>query len=382
MRHARPAFSALSAQVWRAAVFAVLFTLGAGLLALALPFVVMHAIEAAERRQSLDGLLFIAGLGMVAAMLRSVLLAARDRLLLQAALWLDHIAGSAVLTDRLDRGVMPEALDADRTALDRCVQAIAGPAVASLLDALAAVVPLTLLFLIHPALGAVSLLFVASFVASALVRARASILAHSKAASARAAADRAWRTAAANGPMIAARRMSAGIVADWETLSRVAVVSAYGFARPARQMAAILRAVDLASCVVIAMAGVCLVQSDSLTLAGLAAAVVLHVMLTRAVLSAHDRVPELAGLEAALLHLGASPVAMADRAAPVVPTTQATATQATAPVTQAPVAATPTHVPPRIPAHPARPTFEPAAPLPTARPPAAYGIGGAYRGGL
>jgi ABC-type protease/lipase transport system fused ATPase/permease subunit len=381
MRHARPAFSALSAQVWRAVAFAALFTVGAGLLALALPFVVMHAIEAAERRQSIDGLLFVAALGLAAAVLRSILLAARDRILLQAALWLDHTAGSAVLTDRLDRGVMPEALDADRTALDRCVQAISGPAVASVLDAMAAIVPLTLLFIIHPALGAVSLVFVAGLIASALVRARAAALAQGKAASARAKADKAWRTAAANGPMIAARRMSAGVVADWETLSRAAVIGAYGLARPARQMAAILRAIDLISCVAIAIVGVWLVQSDSLTLAGLAAAVVLHVMLTRAVLSAHDRVPELAGLEAGLQHLNATPAAMADRTAPVA----TTAAQPLAPPIEA--IPMPTHAaveaqPSRRPTHPARPVFETAAPLPTARPPAAYGIGGAYRGGL
>jgi ABC-type protease/lipase transport system fused ATPase/permease subunit len=373
MRIGRPVFLTLSAQVWRVTAFAVLFTFGAAVLALALPVILMHAIEAAERRASLDGLLLVAAASIAAALLRSALLAARDRILLQAALWLDHTAGAAVLTDRLDRGVMPENLEADRAALDRCVQAIAGPAAASLLDAMAAIVPLAMLFLIHPALGTVSLLCAASLIASALARARASAVAHARAAATRAAADKTWRTAAANGPMIAARRMSAGIVADWETLSRAAVIATYGLARPARKMAAILRAIDLVSSVIIAVVGVWLVQSNSLTLAGLAAAVILHVTLTRAVLSAHDRVPDLAALEAGLKHLNAVPAAMADHITPRAPPVQALAT------VTAPQSPPQSHA---MPTHPARPTFEPATPLPIARPPAAYGIGHQNRGAL
>lgn len=389
MRHARPLFSALTAHVWRATGFAALFTAGAGVLSLALPLLVVHAIEAAERRQSLDGLLLVAAVGLAAALLRSVLLAARDRILLQAALWLDHTAGAAVLSDRLERGVMPDALDRDRAALDRCVHAIAGPAVAALLDALAASVPLVLVFMIHPALGAVSLLVAAGLVASAVVRARACAHGLRTAGGARdiadkAWADKAWRTAAANAPMIAARRMSAGIVADWETLNRAAVVSAYTLAGHGRRVAALLRVADLTSSAVLAIVGVLLVLSDSLTLAALAGVVVLHTMLVRSVLSALDHVPELAALEAGLQHLGTSPAAMVDRALPSQPMAQSTTPAQMQPLAVA--SATPASVSNKNPTHPARPTFEPAAfepatPLPTARLPAAYGATGAYASG-
>ncbi len=390
MRLARPAFTALSAQVGRAAIVAAAFTLAAAVLALALPVVVLHAIEAAERRQSLEAFACVAAVGCVAALLRAALLAARDRMLLQAALWFDHTAGSAVLTDRLERGVMPDALEADRAALDRCVTAISGPAVASLLDAMAAIVPLAVLSAIHPALGAVSLLCVAGLIGSALVRARAAAAASGTVASTHAAADKAWRTAAANGPMIAARRMAAGIVADWATLHRTAIVGSYGLARPARRTAAVLRAVDVGSCVVTAIAGVWLVLAESLTIGGLAAGVVLHMTVTRAVLLAHDRVPELAGLESGLQHLAASPVAMADRAAPHAPEARRSAPAIVAapasidqPGAQIDMgmaggmagASQATQM------HPARPTFRSAAPLPTARPPAAYGTVGRQHGG-
>ncbi len=384
MRHARPAFAVLSAQVWRATAYAAMFTFGAAMLALALPIVVMHAIEAAEHRASLNGLLLVTAAALAAAVLRSVLLAARDRILLQSALWLDHTAGAAVLADRLDRGVMPESLDADRAALDRCTQTIAGPALSALLDAVAGVVPLIVLFVVHPALGAISLLWFVCLITSALLRARAAALAHAKAASARAAADKAWRTAATNAPMIAVRRMSGGIVADWETLSRAAIVATYNLARPARQLAAIMRAIELGSCVIVAVVGVWLVQSESLTLAGLAASVVLHVTLTRAVLSAYDRVPDLAALEVGLRHLNAAPVAMADRGAP-------RSQPIVAPQACQPSASPNPHIPAQpssaqsMPTHPARPTFQPTAPLPTARPPSArppatFGITSPYRG--
>jgi ABC-type protease/lipase transport system fused ATPase/permease subunit len=386
MRHARPAFSALSAQVWRATAIAVLFTVAASVLALALPLVIMHAIEAAERRQSIHGLALIGLIAVGAAVLRSILLAARDRILLQSALWLEHTAGAAVLSDRLSRGVMPETLAADRAALDRCARAIAGPAVASVLDTIAAAVPMAVLFAIHPALGVISLLCVSGLIASGLVRARASAASFAKIAATRAAADDAWRTAAANGPMIAARRMSSGIVADWTTLSRAAVVGAYGLARPGRRMAAVLRAIDMVSCIFIACVGVALVHADSLTVSSLVGALLLHITASRAILAAHDRVSELAACEAGWAHLSAPAAAMADRAVtndpPAAMTAAPSVGQVSAQAAPMPIPAAVTVGSQRPSAHPARPVFDnPAfetsafaasAPLPMARPPAAY----------
>ena len=322
-----------------------LFTVAAGLLALALPLVVMHAVEAAERRTSFDALLLVAVAAVMAAFIRAVLLGARDRILLQAALWMQHTAGRAILSDRLDRGVNPETLEADRTALDHCVRALSGPGVPALLDAAAAVVPLSLLFVLHPALGSVALVALAVVVASALRRARSTAAALTKAAATQAAADRAWRLAAANGPVIAARNMSAGVVADWETCSRGAVNAAYAVARPAHMISWIVRGIEIVSSIAVSVVGAWLVQTESLALAGLAAAVVLHVMLIRAALGAHDTVPDLASLEGALQHLTAEPLSMASAARP---------------------SAEPTRVAQSPPLH-----------VPAARPPASYGMSAA-----
>lgn len=325
MRHARPAFSALSAQVWRATAYAAVFTLAAALLGLAMPLVAMHAVDAAERRASFNGLLLVGSFGVAAALLGAMLLAVRDRILLQAALWLEHTAGAAVLADRLDRGVMPDTLIADRAALDCVAHAVSGRALAAALDTVAAILPLVAMFALHPALGAVSLLAVAVSMAATLVRARASGAAHARANAARAAADKAWRTAAANGPMIAAHRMSAGIVADWEALNRATVVAGYGIAGPTRRMAALQRALHLSLWVLLGIVGVTLVQGDSLTLAGLAAAAGLHFLLTRPLLAVHDCMPDLVALEAAVQHLNRAPTAMADRAPPLASTVPADA---------------------------------------------------------
>ena len=213
MRRARPAVQMILAEAGRATAVAGLFTLVAGVLAMALPLLVMHAVEAAERRTSFDALLMIAAAALAAALVRAVLIAARDRMLLQAALWMQHRAGRAILSDRLERGVMPETLEADRTALDHCVRALSGPAVSAFLDAATAIVPLTLLFVLHPALGAVSLCALAVIVASGLGRVRTTSAALAKAVTTETAANRAWRLAAANGPVIAARNMAAGVVA-------------------------------------------------------------------------------------------------------------------------------------------------------------------------
>ena len=207
MRRARPIIQIIFTQAKRAAISAGLFSLAAAVLALALPLVMMHAVEAAERRTSFDALLLVAGVALVAGILRAVLLAARDRILLQAALWLQHTGGHAVLSDRLDRGVLPETLEVDRRALETCVRALSGSAVPALLDALAAIVPLAVLFVLHPALGAVSLIALVAIVASGMRRARSALSGNARAAATQVIADHAWRLAAANGPVIAARRM-------------------------------------------------------------------------------------------------------------------------------------------------------------------------------
>lgn len=316
MRRTRPAFQAILAQARRATAVAGLFSLAAAILALALPLLVMHAVEAAERRTSIDALLLVAAAALAAGIIRTVLLVARDRMLLEAALWMQHTAGRAILMDRLDRGVMPETLEADRRALDLCVRALAGPAVSACLDAIVAIVPLVLLFVLHPALGAVSLVAMVAVVASGLRRARRSAGAVIEAAATQAVADQAWRLAAANGPVIAARNMAAGVVADWDVQSRAAVSAAYLVAKSGRVTSWLVGATEIVSSIAVVIVGAWLVQSDHLGLAGLAAGVVLHVLLIRAALGAHATVSDLAAAESALQHLSIEPRAMASAARP------------------------------------------------------------------
>jgi biotin carboxyl carrier protein len=224
MHTAGPLFCQVRRALWAA------FLLGgcAALLQLALPLYVLHAL--AEGVAPADRALRLIVLTLIAAAAvatRLLVLAARDRILVRAGLWLDHTLSQQVLENGASLSVACAQEQAD--ALARLRHALVARALIPALDApWLGVLLLVLLGLLHPLLAAVAGVhaLALALVAWALSAPEARLAQQARAQAACAAS---WRQAAG-----AERREPAlflAAVRQWERMSRAQIAEAYPLQR-------------------------------------------------------------------------------------------------------------------------------------------------------
>ena len=218
----------LICQVRRALWAAFLLGGCAALLQLALPLYVLHAL--AEGVAPADRALRLIVLTLIAAAAvatRLLVLAARDRILVRAGLWLDHTLSQQVLENGASLSVACAQEQAD--ALARLRHALVARALIPALDApWLGVLLLVLLGLLHPLLAAVAGVhaLAVALVAWALSAPESRLAQQARAQAACAAS---WRQAAG-----AERREPAlflAAVRQWERMSRAHIAEAYPLQR-------------------------------------------------------------------------------------------------------------------------------------------------------
>jgi ABC-type protease/lipase transport system fused ATPase/permease subunit len=303
MRSARPELIDIVRQVRTAVAWAFACSGFAAMLALALPVLVLHVMSAIERKTSFDALALTTGATLAALVIRAVLLGVRQQVLTSAALWGAHVMGQHVLARGLVVAETPSHLDRDQRRLDRGQTALAGPALAALLDAPFFVFPLALLLWLQPALALVTLGLVCILLGSCLRLARAAPTLSTKARAARTAAHDAWRTAAASSVIIEARGMTAGVVHDWQSLNSRAIAIAYAEDRRLAVAMATLRLSSAVGPILLLGLGSWLVATDGLTIDVLVVALVLNAMVVQAIGGALASIVELTEAQAALTGL-------------------------------------------------------------------------------
>jgi ABC-type protease/lipase transport system fused ATPase/permease subunit len=291
MRRERPELIGSVRQVRTAVVWAAAFSAGAAVAGVGLPFLIIHAVDAALRVSSLASFSWIAAFAAVALLAKEVLHGASRQILLRASLWSAHSLGADALTHGLNAVRTPNALSHDRTALDqigRCLQTLS-----PILDAVAVIIPVLVLVSLAPGLGLITLLALGGIAGLGLYGASGLRAAVVTVDAKRAEADHAWRTAAASSVVIAARGMTAGVVNDWQGLNGRAVAQAYQLGRRIERLSQATRLIQLISTVAVVAVGAALVRAEQISLGVSMAVLVLHQVSLSAVARGLATLPEL-----------------------------------------------------------------------------------------
>jgi ABC-type protease/lipase transport system fused ATPase/permease subunit len=290
-------------EVRRAVLAACTLAAFAALTALALPLYALHVFEALAPGGNPHALLPASLVAAGALLAGAGLTAARDRILLRAALWLDHTLGPRLLEAGLRLGLQAAELEVNAGALARLRAALANGTLLPVLDARWAALFLLAMMLLHPVLGATAALFALALLLASL--AQGSRIAWLEEARIRAAARARhwWRTLAAGNPVTGALGLAEGGAGEWERRNRAHVAGAYELGRRASRLATLACAAQALSALVLLAVGAWLVAADALTLGALVACLILNALLLAPLVRVASMMPSLQGARLAYRHL-------------------------------------------------------------------------------
>jgi hypothetical protein len=248
------------------------FVLGgfAGLLQLVLALCALNVVASAIPAASLETLTLLALTAGVAVLTRACVVAARDRILLRAGLWLEHTLGAHLLEDGARRGTPTAELHKDARALALFAAALTERAAIPLLEA-----PWVLLFpgvltLLHPLMGAVAALSAAMLVGVALAQpGRLGGLFLQRHQASEDAAT--WWLAAGLAP-----GLPDGAASEWALIDRARIAGAYALGKRAAMLRDLSGLAGMGAQVALVAVGAWLVMVHELTLAALFAAVLVN----------------------------------------------------------------------------------------------------------
>ncbi|KAB2851192.1 MAG: hypothetical protein F9K44_02390, partial [Hyphomicrobiaceae bacterium] len=181
-----------------ALVAAFVFSGCVSVLMLAIPLYTLQVFESVVPTGSIETLVALTGMAIVALAATTVIEVVRDRILLKAGLWLDFNL-SKLIAERSLSGATQPADVREETRLAQIVKSFAtGPAFAPLFDAPWTPLYLVGLFVLHPILGWVGLISAAFLTLAALWQSMGTEGPQAEAAKANEASERWWQTAIAN----------------------------------------------------------------------------------------------------------------------------------------------------------------------------------------
>lgn len=263
-------------EVRRALVAAFVLAGFASLLQLALPFYALHVFESAIPASSLETVALLAlGAACAGAVLVAVL-AARDRIVLRAGLWLDHTLGRHILDNGMRLGTPPAEIARRAAALGRLTRALSDRTIVAALDAPWLPLLLAALVLLNPIMGAAAAGCAAILVLITSMQAgKAGRLAGREAE----AADRTSHWWAATASLPPDKPLPAQAPDQWERLNRARVAAAYALAGHGTTLADLAGLVRIAALVALIAVGAWLVTRQALTPAALFASFLIAIAL-------------------------------------------------------------------------------------------------------
>lgn len=262
-------------QVRRASLVSLLFSGGVNLLMLATPVFTLQVFETVVPSGNIDSLLLLAtlaGLAVVALMLLELV---RDRIMLRAALWLDHVMGQHLLHSGLRAGLGADVMALDIKSLSILRNFLTSPLVNALFDAPWVPLFLGLLVLLHPLLGIVGgLAAVVLLMAGILLSLLTSQLGEETQQAAE-RAERWWRAVAGRAQVAGALGLTGGATEQWEAYNRAHVAGAYSLGKRTSLIRALSRATRVTTQIAIYGVGAWLVLRGELSPGALVASSIL-----------------------------------------------------------------------------------------------------------
>ena len=248
-----------------ALVAAFVFSGSVSVLMLAIPLYTLQVFESVVPTGSLETLVALTIMAIVALFATTVIEVVRDRILLKAGLWLDFNLGK-LIAERSLSGAAHAAELREEVKLAQIVKGFAtGPALAPLFDAPWTPLYLVGLFILHPILGWVGLISAMLLALAALWQSMGTEAAQADVARSNEAADKWWQAAIAS-PM---RTLALGMVrparARYDALADEQIMAAYDFGNRSSVIKAFARFVRLVSQVAVFGAGAFIVVKGEAT---------------------------------------------------------------------------------------------------------------------
>jgi hypothetical protein len=269
--------SALLLKQVRHALFAV-FILGgfAGLLALATPLLARYVLDAGIALGDPQALLLalLAAGGAGAALL--CIEAARERIVLQARLWLDHTLGQHILDRGANLGERPSELSRQAAALTQLGDGLVAQVVLPALDTLWAPIGIIALALLHPLLGGLAAIAALVLILTAAAQARAIARLEQRERRTAEPVTRWWHSVTRAGD---AMPLAATAGAEWEQLNRYRVAAAYALGQRVGLLRVVARFVRMISPIGVIALAAWLIMRHELSAGAFCAAVLVQARL-------------------------------------------------------------------------------------------------------
>jgi hypothetical protein len=258
----------------RRALLAV-FILGgfAGVLALAVPLLARYVLDCViplNDRAALVRALLVASVAGVALV---CIQAARQRMVLQARLWLDHTLGQHILDRGASLGAAPAELNKQAGALAQLGDGLVPEVALPSLDALWAPIGIIALALLHPLLGGLAAAAALGLMLTAAAQSRPVARLVQRERRTAEPIARWWQSATMTGD---AMPLAAGAGAEWEQLNRHRIGAAYALGKRVGLMCGVTHCVGLLARIGIIALSAWLVMRQELSLGGLMAAVLVQ----------------------------------------------------------------------------------------------------------
>ena len=266
----------LLAQVRRALCAAFALAGFASLLQLALPFYALHIFESAIPAANLQTVALLALAAACAGAVLIAVVAARDRIVLRAGLWLDHTLGAHILASGARLGAPSAEIAGNSAALARLARALTDRTIVAALDAPWSPLMLLALALLSPILAAVAAGFAALLVLVTFAQARKVGRLAAREADAAVRVSQ-WWAATVSSP--SERPLRTDAPGQWERLNRTRIAAAYALSRRGAILGDVAGLVKIAAQIALIAAGAWLVATQALTPAALFAAVLINAAL-------------------------------------------------------------------------------------------------------
>ena len=262
-------------QARRATLVALLFSACINLLMLATPLYTLQLFDTVVPSGSIETLVVLTLMVGAAVLALGLIELCRDRILMRAGLWLDHVLGQHVLENGLKGNLGAPELRADAAALRQVRAFLTSPGAASVLDVPWVPAFLLVLGLLHPWLGAVGA--IAAFLLVLLAWSHGVVTARAQVEQTRAteAADHWWATVSGHAGMAGALGLSPGAAEHWERFNRANVAASYDLAKRTSLMKAFARSIRISAQTLLYATGAFLIIRGELAPGALVASAIL-----------------------------------------------------------------------------------------------------------
>lgn len=223
-----------------------MFSICTNVLMLSMPLYTLHVFESVVPTGSLETLLYLSIMAAAALAALALIELVRDRILLRAGLWLEHVLGQHMLENGLKLGLPMSELKVDARSLGALKSALVGGTLVPLFDAPWVPLLILVLYVIHPTLGLLAIGAAVVLLILAAVQGLTTGSLHNDAAHSLERSEQWWTTLAGNAQAASALGLSTGAAQHWELSNRNHVVSAYTLGKHANMLRALARTLRVA----------------------------------------------------------------------------------------------------------------------------------------